>query len=464
MDNRLKPYDEYKKVDLPWLDSVPKHWNVNRAKTMYRTINVRSTTGVEELLSVSSNYGVLKRKNANVTMFKAESYVGYKLCWEQDLAVNSLWAWQKGLGFSRYHGIISTAYSVYRLKNSIDFNYKYYDYFVRSEDYLWELKTRSKGIWKSRYQLSDQSFLDSPMLIPTREEQDQIVRYLDWKLAKINKFIKAKKKQIEVLKEQKQAIINEAVTKGLDPNAKMKPSGIEWLGDIPEKWNIKPLKYFVGSNVETLTENFEKESMINYIDISTVGFGELRQKPVTYSFKDAPSRARRIIHCGDTIISTVRTYLKSMCYIDTELDGYIASTGFAVLTPKESVYPKLLNYILSADYFVDRVSRNSIGVSYPAITEKRLTDLKIALPNSLAEQENILEYIEKVTEGINSAISIMQKEIELLSEYRTSLISDVVTGKVDVRNLYVEDEFGEAEIAEFEDSEDSEGELLDTED
>ena len=126
-------------------------------------------------------------------------------------------AWQKGLGFSRYHGIISTAYSVYRIKDSNNKNIKFYDYYVRDVGYAWELRTRSKGIWKSRYQLTDLSFLDSPMICPTKEEQDQIVRYLDSKLAKINKFIKNKRKLIELLKEQKQAIINQAVTKGLDP-------------------------------------------------------------------------------------------------------------------------------------------------------------------------------------------------------------------------------------------------------
>lgn len=432
MDNNLKPYEKYRNVDALWLYEIPFHWNCE--KLGMRFIERRTKVSDQDFapLSVTKN-GIVPQLS---TAAKTNDGDNRKLVKSGDFGINSRSDRKGSSGLSIYNGSVSLINIVLK---PVDISPKYSHYLLKSYGFIEEFYRNGRGIvadlWTTRY--CDMRNINIPL--PPREEQDQIVRYLDWKLAKINKFIKAKKKQIELLKEQKQAIINKAVTKGLDPNAKMKPSGVEWLGDIPEKWNIKPLKYFVGSNVETLTENFEKESMINYIDISTVGFGELRQKPVTYSFKDAPSRARRIIHCGDTIISTVRTYLKSMCYIDTELDGYIASTGFAVLTPKESVYPKLLNYILSADYFVDRVSRDSIGVSYPAITEKRLTDLKIALPNSLAEQENILEYIEKVTEGINSAISIMQKEIELLSEYRTSLISDVVTGKVDVRHIEVND-------------------------
>ena len=241
MNNELRPYESYRRVDLPWVNEIPENWKIQRGKQLFKSIDERTTTGEEELLSVSANYGVVKRKNANVTMFKAASYVGYKLCWEKDLAVNSLWAWQQGLGFSKYHGIISTAYSVYRLRSENE-NYKFYDYLLRSTIYLWELRVRSKGIWRSRYQLHDSSFMDMPFIVPPLSEQDQIVKYLDHQLVKINKFIKAKKKLIAVLKEQKQAIINEAVTKGLNPNVKMKSSGIKWIGDVPEHWKVTPLK------------------------------------------------------------------------------------------------------------------------------------------------------------------------------------------------------------------------------
>ena len=112
----LNPYPEYKESGLPWLGKVPRHWVIKRAKSIFQRIDQRSKTGKEELLTVSSKRGVVPRKTANVTMFKAESYLGYKLCWPGDLVINSLWAWAGGLGVSNHHGIISSAYGVYRIR------------------------------------------------------------------------------------------------------------------------------------------------------------------------------------------------------------------------------------------------------------------------------------------------------------------------------------------------------------
>ena len=113
----LKPYPEYKESGLPWLGQVPRHWEVKRAKSIFQCVDQRSKGGKEELPTVSSLRGVVPRRTANVTMFKAKSYLGYKLCWPGDLVINSLWAWGGGLGVSRHHGIISSAYGVYRIRH-----------------------------------------------------------------------------------------------------------------------------------------------------------------------------------------------------------------------------------------------------------------------------------------------------------------------------------------------------------
>ncbi|MDR3602550.1 MAG: restriction endonuclease subunit S [Desulfosporosinus sp.] len=318
----LEPYDEYKNIELLWLDTIPTHWHFVRAKTMFKIVDIRSETGEEELLSVSSKNGVVKRTSANVTMFKAESYKGYKLCWPEDLVVNSLWAWQRGLGFSRYFGIISTAYSVYRLTNEDRFNYKYYDYLVRGVNYAWELRVRSKGIWKSRYQLSDQSFMDSAMICPPKDEQDQIVRYLDCSLSKINKFIKTNKKLIEVLKEQKQAEIDEAVTKGLNLNVKMKLSGINWLGDLPEHWKVVYLNRYL-TGIEQGWSPVAAQGKLGkdqwaVLTLSAVKQGYFYQhenKPLSPS---APIKANLEIQQGDFLLarSNTRSLVGDVCVVE----------------------------------------------------------------------------------------------------------------------------------------------------
>jgi len=142
----LKPYPDYRESGLPWLGQMPTHWDLKRGKSVFQSIDQRSATGQEELLTVSSARGVVPRRTASVTMFKAESYLGYKLCWPGDLAINSLWAWGGGLGVSRHHGIISSAYGVYRIRTGAPLIPDYVHELVRSAAFHWELQVRSKGV------------------------------------------------------------------------------------------------------------------------------------------------------------------------------------------------------------------------------------------------------------------------------------------------------------------------------
>src|SRR6201999_4183901 len=135
---------------LSWLGAIPASWTVKRAKSVFERLDKRSKTGREQLLTVSSARGIVPRNTANVTMFKAESYVGYKLCWPGDLVINSLWAWAGGLGFSKYFGLISSAYSVYRPREPFKSYASYFDRLLRSSSFNWEFVTRSKGVWVSR--------------------------------------------------------------------------------------------------------------------------------------------------------------------------------------------------------------------------------------------------------------------------------------------------------------------------
>lgn len=176
-------------------------------------------------------------------MFKAQSYLGYKLCWPGDLVINSLWAWAGGLGVSRHHGIVSSAYGVYRIRPDATISPAFVHEVVRSSSFNWELQVRSKGIWISRLQLTDIAFLDAPIPIPPPAEQAAIVRFLDWANGRLERAIRAKRKVIALLNEQKQGIIHRAVTRGLDPNVRVRPSGVDWLGEVPEHWALKRFKF-----------------------------------------------------------------------------------------------------------------------------------------------------------------------------------------------------------------------------
>ncbi len=464
---KLAPYPDYKDAGVAWLGRIPAHWPEKRAKYYFKEIDERSRTGDEEMLSVSHITGVTPRSQKNVTMFQAESNVGQKLCQPGDVVINTMWAWMAALGVSSHAGIVSPSYGVYRPINEDDYDPYYLDHLLRIEGHRSEYICRSTGIRASRLRLYPDQFLSMRLICPPRVEQDTIVRYLKAQDRLSRKFIRNKRRLIELLKEQKQNIINQAVTRGLDPNVKLKPSGVEWIGDIPEHWDVAPLKHLASINRRVLPESTDENYTFKYFDIGSVGTGRLANEPETLRFGQAPSRARRIITQGDTIISTVRTYLKAVYYVSDEIEDWIASTGFAALTPKEGINPPYLGLLIQSDQFVTRVIRESIGVAYPAIAETRLGTLHLSYPVSIKEQFAILEHIVNSAKEIEQAIARATREIDLIREYRTRLISDIVTGQVDIRHIAVP-EIPKDDLAPLDegdpDTEDLPEEALDTED
>jgi type I restriction enzyme S subunit len=244
--------------------------------------------------------------------------------------------------------------------------------------------------------------------------------------------VEKKQQFIELLEERRSALISHAVTKGLDPDVPMKDSGIEWIGEIPEHWDTKRLKYTVSMNPNILSERTDPEYIFRYIDIGNVGLGKLLDTPTEMKFKDAPSRARKIVQKNDIIISTVRTYLKAILHIVDSQPNLIASTGFAVLRPLSFVDYKYLYYSIRSNHFIYSVMLNSEGVSYPAINSTTLGNLPICYPY-IQEQQAIADYLDRETSQIDTLIEKTEQSIEYLKEYRTALISSAVTGKIDVR-------------------------------
>ena len=174
-----------------------------------------------------------------------------------------------------------------------------------------------------------------------------------------------------------------------------------------------------------------------YIEIGAVGNGVLNDKPVQVAFRNAPTRARRVVRSGDTIVSTVRTYLKAVWFAENPPDNLVCSTGFAVLTPREKSAPKFVSYLTQSNAFTDRVTAESVGIAYPAIPESKLGSFQVAVP-PLSEQTAIAEHLNRATTGIDASIARARRQIELMQEYHTRLIADVVTGQLDVRDAVVE--------------------------
>jgi len=335
------------------------------------------------------------------------------LLWDGSNAGEFLWSKK---------GVLSSTMAVVKPNNEINKQFLFYR-FKEFERYLKDI-TVGMGI----PHVNPQEFLNFSFFIPSLNEQTVIANYLDKKTAEIDDLIAKKERLLELYEEEKKAIINKAVTKGINPNVKMKDSGIPWLGEIPEHWEVKKLKYVAKVNERNLSENTDPNLLITYIDIGSVEFGKFKEEPKSLKFREAPSRARRIVNTGDTLVSTVRTYLKAIIYIDNVKGNTIASTGYAVITPTNYFVPKYLFYILSSEVIVQNITALSVGVSYPAINASEIETFKIWIP-PLQEQQQIVSYIENQISLIDSKIEKTKKMIELLKEYKTSLISEVVTGK-----------------------------------
>ncbi len=448
MIRRLKLYPAYKDSGMPWLGKVPEHWEIKRGKHLFRSIDVRSATGKEELLTVSSKRGVVPRHTVNVTMFKAESYFGYKLCWPSDLVINSLWAWARGLGVSRYHGIVSSAYGVYRLRPKFEDYSQFIHELVRSTPFQWELQVRSKGIWVSRLQLTDEAFLGAPFPVPSQSDQFAIGRFLDWVDRRIRRVIRANQKRIKLLAEYKHALIHGAVTGQIDvrtgqPYSAYKPSGFKWLGDVPEHWNVMQLSRCLRkidqgwspiADEGTLTEN--QWAVLTLSSVKRGRFDPRAVKPVPITAK-VPLGIE--VADGDLLLtrSNTRELVGDVCIVNDARPKTVLCDLIYRLSLEESfVDGGFLMYQLLSRVGRDQIERDARGSSgtMPKIAQRHIRSWHVAIP-PLAEQRFIFSYIDQVVSQFDKIRDLSQCAIELLQEFHERLTADVVTGKLDVREV-----------------------------
>ena len=403
-------YPNYRQPKMRWLPAVPEHWNEQRAKTFFREVDERSKTGQEELLSVSHLTGVTPRSQKKVTMFKAASYVGSKLCRPGDIVINTLWAWMAALGASRHVGIVSPAYGVYRPHRADSFNPAYLDYLLRTRAYVAEYIGRSTGIQSSRLRLYPNQFLDIALIQPPRSEQDQMVAYLRAQDAHIARFIKAKRELIKLLTEQKLRIIDHAVTRGLDTSVVLKPSGIQWLGEVPEHWEVLPLRRII---------RVRSGDMIHASEETEEGF------PIYGG--NGPRGYTNKVNCHGPMLLIGRVGAKCGCIHRVEGDFWASEHALRVI-PLRKFDLEFFEHLLR---WVD-FNRFAIRTAQPLINSTIVREQICAVP-PVTEQVAIRKWIADECKPLDEAIARIEEEIKQIREYRDRLIADVVTGQVDVR-------------------------------
>ena len=423
----MQKYPHYKNSGVLWLGEMPQHWEQKKMKYLFRDVSEKNKPEAE-LLSVTQDKGVVPRTwVANRMVMPSGNLHSFKFIRKGDFAI-SLRSFEGGLEYCYHDGIISPAYTVLKAINSI--REGYFKYLFKSPSFISELQTSIVGIREGK-NISYEELSDSHLPLPPLSEQIAIATFLDRKTALIDQAIFLQEQQIRLLKERRQLLIHKAVTQGLNPKVALIDSGVEWIGQIPQGWEVKRLKNICDINMNSLPENTNKNFTFEYVDIGSVTLEEGIKQTESFTFRDAPSRARRIAKTGDTIISTVRTYLKAIDFVAETQSTYIYSTGFAVLQPKSFIYPEYLAYFVRSDAFTEQVSIHSTGMSYPAINSTALGRLYV-LQCSMNEQKEIVSYLKRASVHLSTAISLKTQEIAQLKIYKSVLINSAVTGKINI--------------------------------
>jgi type I restriction enzyme S subunit len=430
----MEPYTEYKDSGVEWIGEIPEHWDVRRSKYVYQERNDRSINGSENLLSVSEYYGIKPRLEVmeeGEFVTRAKTLEGYKKCKPDDLVMNIMLAWKRGLGVTAYDGIVSPSYAVF--KPMIENDARYLHYLLRTDKYITEFKCHSTGIIDSRLRLYPDEFLRINIILPPLSDQKAIATFLDRETSRIDALVEKKQQFIELLEERRSALISHAVTRGLDPDVPMKDSGIEWIGEIPEHWDVRKTSRsfkIIGSGTTPYSDTLE---YYDNGDIPWILTGDLNDTILK-------NTSKKITNSALVNHSSLKLYNKNTLIIAM----YGATIGKVSLIDFQGCTNQACCALNKSDYFIQRfvyywflTNRNNIirlsyGGGQPNISQEIIKSLKIQSP-PLQEQQAIANYLDRETSQIDNLIEKTKQSIEYLKEYRTALISSAVTGKIDVR-------------------------------
>jgi type I restriction enzyme, S subunit len=437
-------YPKYKDTGIEWLGKIPEHWNVIKNKYIWKEKKDINQSEEEAILSVSQYTGVMPKEkivDQGDFLTRAESLIGMKVVEKNNLVINTMLAWNGSLGVSNYRGVVSSSYNVYE---PIDINYvfpNYFHYLLRTQNAKEEFKRYSTGIIDSRLRLYPEEFLNLYSVLPPMEEQKKIAEFLDFKMSQIDYIIKDKERLIELLQEQRQAIINEAVTKGLSPETtKMKDSGIDWIGEIPENWEVKRLKWVVsrvgsGKTPKGGAEVY-KDSGVIFIRSQNVHFEGLRLDDVVYIDEkiDEEMKSSRV-QPEDILLNITGASLGRCCLVPDKFPASNVNQHVCIIRPiKDKIYPQFLNLIISSNFVQKQIFESENGISREGLNFQQIKNLILIVP-PINEQILISKTLENKTKQIDDLVTQFNKHIEKISEYRQSLIKEAVTGKIDVRGF-----------------------------
>ncbi len=423
-------YPTYKSTSIPWLPEMPEHWDALKAKHIFKE---RSEKGYpdEPLLAATQTKGVVRKEEYETrTVTAQKDFHLLKLVKEEDFVI-SLRSFQGGIEYAYHRGIISPAYTIFYERNKVPVNKAFYRHLFKSHPFINSLTLFVTGIREGQ-NIDYAEFKDSLLPFPPLPEQTAIANYLDAKTEQINRFIAKKEKLIALLKEQKQAVINKAVTKGIKLNVPMKDSGVEWLGDIPSHWKVIKLKYIANAIIGvTYSPNdiVDEQKGILVLRSSNIQNGKLSFLDNVFIKKEISQKL--LTQKGDILLcarnGSADLIGKNVC-ID---DSAVGLTFGAFMTIVRSKYWSYLSWFFNSSIFKSQTGLFATS-TINQLTSDTLNNLKIAFPTDSSEREEIIKTLEIETQQIDLGIEKIEKEIEKVKELKQSLIAEVVTGKIKV--------------------------------
>lgn len=419
---------EMKDSGIEWIGEIPKEWKIDKIKYHLKR-NEPKNPGNAIVLSVYRDYGVIPKDsrddNHNVT---SEDTSKYKYVKKGQLVINKMKAWQGSLAVSDYNGIVSPAYFIYDFTDE-EYNHKYFHYLVRS-CYKEEFKRISGGIREGQWDLSPEAFANTLALLPPLVEQKYIADYLDTQCSEIDATAEDIQKEISLLEDYKKSVITEAVTKGLNPDAEMKDSGIEWIGEVPKHWgtirignafSIRNERNYLPMEQVQLLSLYSGKGVFPTGEEGTTNRGNHAQTVADY----------KIVKKNDIVVNIILAWMGSLGI--SNYNGVVSPAYDVYIPNEEKVVPHYYHYVFRTSGIANECYRYGRGIMMMRWRTYSSEFKRIHVPfPPLAEQQQIADYLDTKCSEIDAIIADKKRQLDILAEYKKSLIYKYVTGKKEV--------------------------------
>ena len=425
----MKNYEYYSSNGLPWCKTFPEHWTFCRAKYMYKKEN-RPISDEEEVVTCFRDGTVTLRRNRRLTGFtEAVQETGYQGIRKGDLVIHVMDAFAGAIGVSDSDGKGTPVYIV--CTSLDDYNNHYYAYFLREMAKRGFIQSLYRGIRERSSDFRFDDFGKQYLPIPPKCEQDKIVEFLDWKLSKINKLINAARKEIKAIDAMKRSVVSDAVTRGLNPNAPMKYSGVKWLGDIPVHWEtikLRQLLHLVSA------KNHPELPLLSVVREQGVIVRDVTDKETNHNYIPDDLSGYKMVKKGQFVMNKMKAWQGS--YGISDYTGIVSPAYFIFDVSFENL--EYFHYAIRSKVYVNFFAQASDGIRVGQwdLQMDKMKEIPFIVPTA-DEQIVIVEYIQKALSKYDEAIQKLTAEVNVLEEYKARLIADVVTGQIDVRDVEI---------------------------